>query len=72
MRALMIEARWATYIADDLRRAGHVLDGPLKEAGLSRTDVASPDGRIPYAAYMALIEQAALTLGEPGPTGHDQ
>ena len=66
MRALMIEARWATYIADDLRRAGHALDGPLKEVGLSRTDVASPEGRIPYAAYMGLIERAALLLGEPG------
>ena len=66
MRAPMIEARWATYIADDLRRAGHALDGPLKEVGLSRTDVASPDGRIPYAAYMGLIERAALLLDEPG------
>ncbi len=62
----MIEARWATYIADDLRRAGHALDGPLKEVGLSRTDVANPDGRIPYAAYMGLIERAALLLREPG------
>ena len=66
MRVPMIEARWATYIADDLRRAGHALDGPLKEVGLSRADVASPDGRIPYAAYMGLIERAALLLGEPG------
>jgi len=62
----MIEARWATYIADDLRRAGHALDGPLKEVGLSRTDVASPDERIPYAAFMRLIEQAAMLLAEPG------
>ena len=66
MRVQMIEARWATYIADDLRRAGHTLDGPLKEVGLSRTDVASPEGRISYASYMGLIEQAALLLAEPG------
>jgi AraC-like DNA-binding protein len=66
MRVLMIEARWATYVADDLRRAGHALDGPLREVGLSRTDIASPDGRISYAAYMGLIERAALLLGEPG------
>src|SRR4029450_10228735 len=66
MAVPMIEARWATYIADDLRRAGHALDGPLKEVGLSRTDVASPDGRIPYAAYMGLIERAALLLDDPG------
>ncbi|SEO11279.1 AraC-type DNA-binding protein [Rhodospirillales bacterium URHD0017] len=62
----MIEARWATYIADDLRRAGHRLEGLLKEAGLSRADVASPETRISYASYMRLIEQAALLLAEPG------
>ena len=62
----MIEARWATYIADDLRRAGHALDGPLREVGLVRTDIASPDGRIPYGAFMRLIERAALLLAEPG------
>jgi hypothetical protein len=62
----MIEARWATYITDDLRRAGHRLDGPLKEVGLSRADVASPEARIAYASYMGLIEQAALLLAEPG------
>ena len=66
MPVRMIEARWATYIAEDLRQAGHALDGPLKEVGLSRADVASPDGRISYAAYMGLIERAALLLGEPG------
>lgn len=66
MQVPMIEARWATYVADDLRRAGHALDGPLKEVGLSRTDVASPDGRISYASYMGLIERAALILSEPG------
>jgi hypothetical protein len=62
----MIEARWATYIMDDLRRAGHRLDGPLKEVGLSRADVANPEARIVYASYMGLIEHAALLLAEPG------
>jgi AraC-like DNA-binding protein len=61
----MIEARWATYIAADLRRTGHPLDAPLKEAGLSRADLASSDGRISYAAFMRLIERAALLLEEP-------
>ena len=61
----MIEARWATYIANDVRRAGHALDGLLREAGLSRADIASPDGRISYAAFMRLIERAALLLAEP-------
>lgn len=53
------------YIADDLRRAGHTLDGPLKEVGLSRTDIAGPDGRISYTAFMRLIERAALLLADP-------
>ena len=65
MRVQMIEARWATYIADDLRRLGHALDGPLRETGLARADLASPETRIPYAAFMALIERAALLLVEP-------
>ena len=65
MRVQMIEARWATYIADDLRRAGQALDGPLREAGLARADLASPEARIPYAAFMALIERAAVLLAEP-------
>jgi AraC-like DNA-binding protein len=65
VQAQMIEARWAMYIADDLRRAGHKLDGPLKDVGLSRTDIASPDDRISYAAFMRLIERAALLLAEP-------
>ena len=65
MRVQMIEARWATYIADDLRRAGHALDGPLKDVGLSRADLANSETSIPYAAFMALIERAAQLLAEP-------
>jgi AraC-like DNA-binding protein len=65
MRVQMIEARWAIHITDDVRRAGHALNGPLKEVGLSRTDIASADGRISYAAFMRLIERAALLLAEP-------
>ena len=65
MRVLMIEARWATYVADDLRRAGHALDGPLRDAGLARADLASPEAAIPYAGFMALIERAAVLLSEP-------
>jgi AraC-like DNA-binding protein len=66
MRLQMIEARWATYVADDLRRAGHALDGPLRDVGLARADLASPEARISYGGFMALIERAALLLAEPG------
>ena len=48
-----------------LAAVGHALDDPLKDVGLSRTDIANPDGRISYASYMGLIERGALLLGEP-------
>ena len=65
MRVLTIEARWAILIADDLRRARHPVDGVLKEVGLSRADVSTPEDRIPYAAFVRLIERAALLLADP-------
>jgi AraC-like DNA-binding protein len=66
VRVLMIEARWAIRVAHDLRRAGHALDSLLKEVGLVRVDLASPDNRISYAAYVGLIERAAMLLADPG------
>ncbi len=66
MRVPTIEARWAIRIADDLRRAGHALDGVLKEVGLVRADLADPEDRIRYGAYVGLIERAAALLGDPG------
>jgi AraC-like DNA-binding protein len=63
---LTIEARWAIRIAGDLRRAGHAVDGVLKEVGLARADLASPEDRILYGAYVHLIERAAPLLGDPG------
>ena len=61
----MIEARWAICIADDLRRAGIGLDGPLKEVGLGRSDLGDSETRIAYSAFVGLIERAAMLLGEP-------
>lgn len=66
VRVQTIEARWVLYIAHDLRRAGHALDSVLKEVGLARADLAGPEARIPFAAYVGLIERAALLLAEPG------
>ena len=62
----MIEARWAIRIADDLRRSGHALDGLLREVGLVRADLSTAEDRILYAAYVGLIERAAVLLGDPG------
>jgi AraC-like DNA-binding protein len=66
VRALMIEARWAIRIADDLRRAGRAPGGVLKEVGLEPADLADPENRILYAAYVGLIERAAALIGDPG------
>jgi hypothetical protein len=66
MRVHMIEARWAIHIAGDLRRAGHEIDGRLREVGIARPDLESPENRIPYAAFVGLIERAALLLADPG------
>jgi len=66
VHALTIETRWAIRIADDLRRAGHTLDGVLKEVGLVRADLATPEDRILYSSYVGLIERAATLLGDPG------
>jgi AraC-like DNA-binding protein len=63
---LTIEARWAIRIADDLRRAGHPLDGLLTEVGLVRADLADAEARIAYAAYIGLVERAAVLLGDAG------
>jgi hypothetical protein len=65
MRVLMIEARWAIHVANDLRRAGQPIDCLLKEVGLKRTDLGEPENRIVYASYVRLIERAAIMLGEP-------
>ena len=64
LRVLMIEARWGIRIADDLRRSGHALDGLLKEVGLVRADLSTAEDRILYAAYVGLIERAAVLLGQ--------
>ena len=61
----MIEARWAICIADDLRRAGIAVAGPLKEVELRRSDLGDPETRIAYSAFVGLIERAAMLLGEP-------
>lgn len=66
MRVHMIEARWAIHIAADLRRAGHELDGRLREFGIARPDLENPENRIPYAAFVGLIERAARLLADPG------
>jgi AraC-like DNA-binding protein len=59
-----IDARLARRVVNDLRQHGVEADNLLKEVGLRRVDVADPETRIPYAAVIELIEQAANILGD--------
>src|SRR6185437_971037 len=65
MRVLMIEARWARLIVEDVRRAGFTCDSLLKQVGLKAEDLDDPENRICYAAYVGLIERSAVLLGRP-------
>jgi AraC-like DNA-binding protein len=60
-----MEARMARLIVDDLRRRRIPVDGLLNEVGLTLTDLASPEARLPYASGLGLIERAASLVGDP-------
>ena len=60
-----IEARVACFVADNLRQRGAPLDELLREVGLQRQHLASPDVRIPYYPTLRLIERAAAVTGDP-------
>lgn len=65
MGVLSIEARSAMPIAEDIRRAGYLVNDLLKQFGLKPADLTDPETRIPYAAYVGLIERAAVLLARP-------
>ena len=60
-----IDAGMACFVVDDLRRRRIPVDGLLKEVGLRRTDLASPEKRLPLASVLRLIERAAILAGDP-------
>ena len=60
-----IDARFARFVVEDLRRRRIPVDGLLKQVGLTRSDLASPEGRLPYAPVIHLIERAATLAGDP-------
>jgi AraC-like DNA-binding protein len=62
MRVLTIEARWAMPIVEDIRRAGCTTNDLLKQVGLKQADLTDPESRIPYAAYVGLMERAAVLV----------
>lgn len=62
MGVLAIEVRWAMPIVEDIRRAGYSVNDLLKQLGLEKVDFADPEIRIPYSAYVGLIERAAVLL----------
>src|SRR4051794_36151716 len=61
----LIDALWARRVADELDRAGLPAAELLRELGLRRERLASPDARIPFAVHVALLEAAARVLEEP-------
>ena len=60
-KAPRIDARMARFVVEDLRRRRIAVDELLKEVGLRRSDLASPEGRLPYAPVIHLMERAATT-----------
>ena len=59
-----MDARMVQFVVDDLRRRRLPVDGVLKEVGLQRADLANPEGRLPYASAVRLIERAAILAGD--------
>ena len=64
-KAPKTDARMARFVVEDLRRRRLPVDGLLKEVGLTRSDLARPEGRLPYAPVIHLIERAASLVGDP-------
>ena len=56
----MMDGRMARFVVDDLRRRRLPVDKLLEEVGLQKADLANPEGRVPYAPAIRLIERAAL------------
>jgi AraC-like DNA-binding protein len=54
-----IHARMACFIADDLRRRRLGIDALLKEVGLQKADLSSPENPLPQSSVLRLIERAA-------------
>ncbi len=63
-KVLTTEARVANFIIDDLRRRRIAVDGLLKEVGLRKPDLVSPDFRLPHVLVLGLIERAASLVGD--------
>jgi AraC-like DNA-binding protein len=60
-----IHARMACFIVEDLRRRRFDVDALLKEVGLQKADLSSPENRLPQPAVLNLIERAASLTGDP-------
>ena len=63
-KAPKIDARRARFVVEDLRRRCIPDEGLLKDVGLRSIDLASPEGRLPYAPVIHLIERAATLVGD--------
>src|SRR4029077_20736985 len=60
-----MDGRMARFVVDELRRRRLPVDKLLVEVGLQKADLANPEGRVPYASAIRLIERAASLAGDP-------
>jgi AraC-like DNA-binding protein len=61
----LVDAVWARRVAAELDRAGLPAAELLREVGLRRERLAEPHARVPFAAHVGLLENAARALKEP-------
>ncbi len=60
----MVTAVWARQMAALLEARGRPAEAVLREVGLTRSDIDSPEARIPFSKHVALLERAASHLGD--------
>lgn len=59
-----IHARSASFIVDDLRRRRLAVNELLKEVGLEKADLSSPENRLPQTPVFHMMERAASLTGD--------
>ncbi len=61
----MVTAVWARQVAELLAARGRAAEQILQEVGLTPADLEAPDAQIPFAKYVALLQQSADHLNDP-------
>jgi AraC-like DNA-binding protein len=66
MDAATITASWTKHIAGWADRRGVTVAPMLAEAGIDRTALDDPSGRVPFERHAALVSQLAVRVDDPG------